>query len=74
MMNRGSHFYLISKSAEEGITHATALNSVLLRTYQRISGSLYYKVIYQVMDPAIGAYKTVGTNSMQYIFRIQPRP
>jgi len=74
MMNRGSHFYLISKSAEEGITHATALNSVLLRTYQRISGSLYYKVIYQVMDPAIGAYRTVGTNSMQYIFRIQPRP
>ena len=72
MMNRGNHFYLISNSSQAGITHATALNSVFLKTYQRISGSLYYKVIYQAMDPAIGAYTTIKANSMKYIFKIQP--
>jgi hypothetical protein len=54
------------------IGHATALNSVSVRTFQKISGDLYYKVIYQAMDPARGVYRTIGANSMKIVVRIYP--
>lgn len=72
IMNRGNNFYLGSTTPGQPIGHATALNSVTVRTFQKISGRLYYKVIYQVMDPAQGAYKIIGAKSMKVVVRIHP--
>jgi len=72
MMNRGNNFYLVSTTPGQPIGHATALNSVPLRTFQKISGDLYYKAVYQVMDPARGAYRIIGANSMRIVVRIYP--
>jgi hypothetical protein len=72
MMNRGNNFYLGSTTPGQPIGHATALNSVSLRTFQKISGDLYYKAVYQVMDPARGAYRIIGANSMRIVVRIYP--
>jgi hypothetical protein len=71
-MNSGSNFYLGSVNAGESIGHATALNSVTVRTFQKISGDLYYKVIYQAMDPARGVYRIIGANSMKVVVWIRP--
>jgi hypothetical protein len=54
------------------IGYVTALNSVSLRTFQKISGDLYYKAVYQVMDPARGVYRIIGANSMRIVVRIYP--
>jgi hypothetical protein len=72
MMNRGNNFYLSSSNPGQSIGHATALNSVTVRTFQKISGNLYYKVIYQAMNPARGVYETIGANSMKAVIRIYP--
>jgi len=72
MMNRGNNFYLASTTPGQPIGHATALNSVTLRTFQKISGDLYYKVVYQAMDPAQGVYRIIGANSMRVVIRIYP--
>ena len=71
-MNNGSNFYLCSVNAGESIGHATALNSVAVRTFQKISGDLYYKVVYQAMDPARGVYRIIGANSMKVVVWIRP--
>jgi hypothetical protein len=71
-MNNGSNFYLGSVNAGESIGHATALNSVTIRTFQKISGDLYYKIVYQVMDPARGIYRIIGANSMKVVVWIRP--
>lgn len=70
-MNKGTDFYL-SSATDGAINHATALNSVSIKTFQKISGGLYYKVIYKVMDPARGIYKTIGSSSMKVVFKVIP--
>jgi len=72
LMNRGNNFYLGSTSPGQPIGHATALNSVTLRTFQKITGDLYYRVVYQAMDPAHGAYRIIGAHSMRVVIRIFP--
>ncbi len=71
-MNRGNNFYVASIGAEQTIGHATALNSVTMQTYQRISGTLYNKIIYQVMDPAQGTYRTLNIHNVKVLVRIYP--
>lgn len=70
-MKSGSDFYLASGTGT-AIDHATALNSITIKTFQKINGDLYYKVIYQVMDPANAQYKNIGANSMKLIYKIFP--
>ncbi|MDR3244941.1 MAG: RHS repeat-associated core domain-containing protein [Prevotellaceae bacterium] len=72
MMDRGNKFYMASTNPGEPIGHTTALNSVSVRTFQKISGKLYYKVVYQAMDPFRGVYKIIGANSMRTVIRIYP--
>ena len=71
MMNRGNNFYLVS-GTETLVDHATALNSITIKTFQKVSGAIYHKIVYEVMDPALGIYNNIGAHSMKFVFRIFP--
>lgn len=72
MMNSNNKFWLASSLSGTDIGHATALNSITVKTFTKISGDVYHKIIYQVMDPAKGTYKTIGASSMKMVYRIHP--
>ena len=71
LLNAGNRF-MLSSGTGTAINHATALNKISVLTIQKISGSTFQKVVYQVMDPASGAFRNIGARSMDFIWRIFP--
>ncbi|MDO4729522.1 MAG: hypothetical protein Q4B43_11035, partial [Bacteroidota bacterium] len=64
-LNQGNRF-IFSSGTETSINHATSLNKIIVRSVQKLSGSVYHKLFYQIMNTDGGYFKTIPAKAMNF--------